>query len=68
MDFIIVVEKDTLKRIILPLSKILSIVECDDGDAFFETETLDDCSSTGVYTTVKFADILQMLADKILVK
>ena len=67
-EFIFVIEKDTEKRVILPISKIVSIVEAENEETFFETKVLDDLSSTGILTTAKFDDIMSMLANKILVK
>ena len=67
VEFVVIVEKDTQKRILMPLSNILSIVDCENGDTFFETATLDDCSSTGVCSVVKFDEVMSILANKILV-
>ncbi len=67
MDFVIFKEKGTFLRIILPIDKITSIVECEDETAFVETglDKNDERYSRGFYVEQKFDDIMYLLSDKI---
>ena len=67
VDCILIKEKETEQRVILPLNKILSIIEIDDGDCFIETAISDDGSSIGTFAKEKFDDIMSILSKKILV-
>lgn len=56
-NFIEVIEKTGNTRVILPLSKILSISQCRDLTAFIETGVDAKGMSTGLFTTELFVEI-----------
>ncbi len=62
---LILTEKDTGLRVIISISKISSIVECEDGTAFVEQTVEDEEFSRGFYTQQTFDDIFNILSDKI---
>ena len=66
-DCILITEKQTEQRVILPLNKIMSILEIDNGDCFIETAVSDDGASIGTLAKEKFDEIMSILAKKILV-
>ncbi len=66
-DCILITEKETEQRVILPLNKIMSIIEIDDGDCFIETAVSDNGSSIGTFAKETFEEIMSILSKKILV-
>ena len=64
---ILVKEKETEQRVILPLNKINSIVELDNGECFIETAVSEDGSSIGTFVKEKFDEIMSILSKRILV-
>lgn len=65
-DCILITEKETEQRVILPLNKIMSIIEIDDGDCFIETAVSDNGSSIGTFAKETFEEIMSILSKKIL--
>lgn len=55
--FIEVIEKTDKTKVILPLSKILSISQCRDLTAFIETGVDAKGVSTGLFTSELFVEI-----------
>lgn len=66
-DCILVREKETEQRVILPLNLIRCVVELANGDCFIETAVNKDGSSIGTYVKEKFDEIMSILSKKILV-
>ena len=66
-EFIIVTDKETGQRVILPLNKFLSILEVDNGNCFIETSINNEGTSTGIVTEESFEEIMSILSQKILV-
>lgn len=66
-DCILITEKETEQRVILPLNKIMSILEMDNGECFIETAVRDDGTSIGTIAKEKFDEIMSILSKKILV-
>ena len=63
--FLILTEKETRLRVLVNISQITSIVECEDDSAFIETAVEDEEYSRGFYTKERFDDIFDILSDQI---
>lgn len=66
-DCILVREKETEQRVILPLNRILSVLETDTGECFIETSVTENGESVGILAKDKFDYIMSILSKKILV-
>lgn len=59
--------KETGQRVILPLNKINSILELENGECFIETGLDSDGCAVGLYVNETFEEIMSILSQKILV-
>lgn len=66
-EFIFVNLKETGQRVILPLNKINSILELENGECFIETAIDSKGCSVGMFVNETFEEIMSILSQKILV-